>query len=114
MQATPEDKYRRASQACRHSGGVKDATRLLFAKQSSPGNEATWDCLRAKIPDEDPAAFEQAIAEAIMKSRTEGEQGGTSRWRHEYEFDSQVLIDIIQSRSSNSGAGNDGQRYSHL
>ena len=61
-QAMPEDKYKRASQACRHSGGVKDAARVLLAEQASPGNEATWERLKAKFPDEDPAAGEQAIA----------------------------------------------------
>ena len=86
-QATPEDKYKWASQACRHSGGVKDAARLLLAEQASPGNEATWEHLRAKFPDEDPAAVEQAIAEAMMESRTDDEGGGTSRWRPEHECD---------------------------
>ena len=49
-----------------------------------------------------------------MESRSEDGKGGTSRWRPENEFDSQVLIDVIQSRSSISGAGNDGQQFSHL
>lgn len=47
QEATPEDKYRRAPQACRHSVGVKDATRALLAEQPSPGNDATWERLRA-------------------------------------------------------------------
>ena len=41
QQPTPDDKYKRASQACRHSGGVKDAARALLAEQPSPGNDAT-------------------------------------------------------------------------
>ena len=60
--------------------GVKDAARLLLAEQASPGNEVTWERLRAKFPDhEDAAAVEQAIAEeAIMENRrTEDEHGGT-------------------------------------
>jgi len=57
---------------------VKDAARLLLAEQASPGNEATWERLRAKFPDEDPAAVEQAIAEAIMESRIDDEEGSTS------------------------------------
>ena len=112
-QATTEDKYKRASQACWHSGGVKDAARLL-AEQASPGNEATWERLRAKSPDKDPAAVEQAIAEATMESCTQDKEGRISRWRPEHEFGSQALIDVIQGRSSNSGAGNDGQQFSHL
>ena len=49
QEATPEDKYKRAAQACRHSGGVKDAARALLAEQPSPGNDATWERLRAKF-----------------------------------------------------------------
>lgn len=111
---TPDDKYKRASQACRHSGGVKDAARALLAEQPSPGNDATWERLRAKFPDEDPASVEQAIADAIAESRIEDEDGSAPRWRPEHEFDPQVLIAVIKNRSSNSGAGNDGQRFSHL
>ena len=67
-----------------------------------------------KYPDEDPASVEQAIADAIAESRIEDEEGSAPRWRPEQEFDPQVLIAVIKSRSSNSGAGNDGQRFSHL
>lgn len=97
-EATPEDKYKRASQACRHSGGVKDAARALLAEQPSPGNDATWEHLRAKFPDEDPASVEQAIADAIAESRIEDEEGGAPRWRPEYEFDPQVLIAVIEQK----------------
>ena len=94
--------------------GVKDAARALLAEQPSPGNDATWERLRAKFPDEDPAAVEQAVADAIAESRTDTEDGNAPRWTPEHEFDPQVLLDVIKSRSSNSGAGNDGQRFSHL
>ena len=114
QEATPEHKYNRAAQACRHSGGVKDAARALLAEQPSPGNDATWERLRAKFPDEDPASVEQAIEDAIAESRIEDEEGSVPRWRPEQEFDPKVLIAVIKSRSSNSGAGNDGQRFSHL
>ena len=114
QEETEEDKFRRAGQACRHSGGVKDAARALLAEQRSPGNEETWERLKAKFPDEDPADVEQAIAEAITESNIEEEEGSDPRWRPEDEFDPKVLIEVINSRSSNSGAGNDGQRFSHL
>ena len=67
--------FKRASQACRHSGGVKDAARALLAEQPSPGNDATWERLRAKFPDDDPAAVEQAVADAIAESRIGAEDG---------------------------------------
>ncbi|CAB1098462.1 unnamed protein product [Ectocarpus sp. CCAP 1310/34] len=111
---TPDDKFKRAARACRHSGGVKDAARALLADQPSPGNDETWARLKAKFPHEDPVQVEQAIAEAIAASRTEEEEGSAPRWRPETEFDPQVLLQVINSRSSNSGAGNDGQRFSHL
>ncbi|CAB1119445.1 unnamed protein product [Ectocarpus sp. CCAP 1310/34] len=111
---TPDDKFKRAARACRHSGGVKDAARALLADQPSPGNDETWARLKAKFPHEDPVQVEQAIAEAIAASRTEEEEGSAPRWRPETELDPQVLLQVINSRSSNSGAGNDGQRFSHL
>ncbi|CAB1115519.1 unnamed protein product [Ectocarpus sp. CCAP 1310/34] len=111
---TPDDKFKRAAQACRHSGGVKDAARALFADQPSLGNDETWACLKAEFPHEDPVQVEQAVAEAIAASRTEEEGGSAPRWRPETEFAPQVLLQVINSRSSNSGAGNDGQRFSHL
>ncbi|CAB1100444.1 unnamed protein product [Ectocarpus sp. CCAP 1310/34] len=111
---TPDDKFKTAAQACRHSGGVKDAAGALLADQPSPGNDETWARLKAKFPHEDPVQVEQAIAEAIAASRTEEEEGSAPRWRPETEFDPQVLLQVINSRSSNSGAGNDGQRFSHL
>ena len=87
-------------------------TRALLAEQPSPGNDATWERLRAKFPDEDPAAVEQAVADAIAESRTDAKDGSAPRWRPEHEFDPRVLLDVI--KSSNSGAGYDGQRFSHL
>ncbi|CAB1109091.1 unnamed protein product [Ectocarpus sp. CCAP 1310/34] len=111
---TPDDKFKRAAQACRHSGGVKDAASAPLADQPSPGNDETWARLKAKFPHEDPVQVEQAIAEAITASRTEEEEGSAPRWRPETEFDPQVFLQVINRRSSNSGADNDGQRFSHL
>ena len=66
--------------------------------------EATWERLRAKFPDEDPATVEKAIiADTTVESRTEDEEGGASGWRPEHEVEPQVLFDVIKSRSSNSG-----------
>eukprot|EP00903_Cladosiphon_okamuranus_P005324 g5322.t1 len=56
-------------------GGVKDATRTLLAEQRSPGDEGTRERQKAKFPDEDPVAVEEAIAEAITESRIEDEDG---------------------------------------
>ena len=50
----------------------------------------------------------------MPKSRTDAEDGSAPRWRPENEFDPQVLLDVIKSRSSDCGARNDGQRFSHL
>ena len=58
--------------------------------------------------------MQEAIADAVTESRVEGEDGSAPRWRPDHEFDPQVLIAVINTRSSNSGAGNDGQRFSHL
>ena len=35
-------------------------------------------------------------------------------WRPDDEFASEVLFDVISSRSALSGPGNDDQRFSHL
>ena len=74
---------------------MKDAARALLAEQPSPGNDATWERLRAKFPDEDPAAVEQAIADDITECRIEEEEGSALRWRPEHEFDPQVLLTVI-------------------
>ena len=97
----------------RHSGCVKDAARALLAEpQSSPGNEQTWKRLKAKFPDEDSVSVQEAIiAEAITESRIKDEDGSAPRWRPTQEFDPQVPIAVINTRSSNSRAGNDGQSF---
>lgn len=72
---TQENRFKRAEKACRHSGRVKDAARALLAEQRSPGNDATWERLKAKYPDEDPGTVELAMAEAISESSRDGKEG---------------------------------------
>jgi len=109
QEETQEDKFKRAAQACRHSGGVKDAARTLLAEQRSPGNDDTWERLKAKFPQEDPAAVEQAIADAIAEARAGEEDGSVLRWRPECEFDSKVLFDVISSRAPTLEQGTTGR-----
>ena len=73
QEASIHNTFKLASQV--PPGGIKDAARALLAEQPSPGNDATWERLRAKFPDEDPAAVEQAVADAITESRTDAEDG---------------------------------------
>ena len=40
--------------------------------------------------------------------------GSASPWRPDDEYASEVLLDMINSRSALSGPGNDGQRFTHL
>ena len=40
--------------------------------------------------------------------------GNSPPWRPDDEYASEVLFDVISSRSALSGPGNDGQRFSHL
>ena len=49
-----------------------------------------------------------------MASATEVEDGKAPPWRPDDEYASEVLFDVISSRSALSGPGNDGQRFSHL
>ena len=47
-------------------------------------------------------------------SATEAEDGNAPPWRPDDECTSEVLFDVISSRSALSGPGNDGQRFAHL
>ena len=80
-----DQRFKRASAACRHSGGTKEATRALLAEPRSPGNEDTWARLQAKFPYEDPGAIDAAIVEALLESETV-ETVNMPRWRPEQEF----------------------------
>ena len=45
-ETTDEAKFKRATPACRHPGGVTVATRSVLAERRAPGSEATWDRIR--------------------------------------------------------------------
>ena len=67
-----------------------------------------------QVPSEDHAAVSAAAAAAVLASATEVEDGSAPSWRPDDEYASEVLFDVISSRSALSGPGNDGQRFSHL
>lgn len=50
----------------------------------------------------------------MLPSATEREEGSALAWHPGDEYTSQVLFDIIGSRSAVSGLGNDGRRFEHL
>ena len=88
--------------------------RNLLAEPRSTGNGETWDTLMAKFPPENLAAVSAAAAAAVLASGTEVEDGNAPPWRPDDEYASEVLFDVINSRSALSGPGNDGQRFAHL
>ena len=57
-EATDKAKLR-ASSACRHPGGVTVAARSLLAEPRAPGNEATWERVKAKFSDQDHSSIFQ-------------------------------------------------------
>ena len=67
----------------------------------------------SKFPSEDHAVVSAAVA-AVLASATEVEDGNALPRRPDDEYASEVLFDVISSRSVLSGPGNDGQRFSHL
>ena len=111
QEALEEAKLTRASSACLHAGGAKMAARNLLAEPRSAGNEETWNTLVVKFPPENHAAV-SAAATAALASVTEVEDGNAPPWRPDGEYASEVLFDVINSRSTVSGSGNDGQRRS--
>ena len=50
----------------------------------------------------------------MLANATKGEDGNAAQWRPDDEYASEVLFDVISSRSALSGPGNDGQRLSRL
>ena len=108
-----DQRFKCASAARCHSGGIKDAAGALLAELRSPGNEDIWARLQAKFPFEDLGAIDAAIAQALLESET-AETVNTPRWIPEQEFNPHALIEVANSRSANSGAGNDGQRFAHI
>ena len=67
-----------------------------------------------KFPSEDHTAVSAAVAAAVLVSATEAEDGNAPLWRPDDEYTSEVLFDVISSRSALSGPGNDGQRFAYL
>ena len=68
----------------------------------------------AKFPSEDHAAVSAAAASvAVLANATEAEDVNAPS-RPDDEYTSEVLFDVISSRSALSGPGNDGQRFAHL
>ena len=90
------------------------AARNLLAEPRSNGNEETWNTLVSKFPSEDHAAVSAAAAAAVLASATKAEDGNAPPWHPDDEYASEVLFDVISSRSALSGPGSDGQRCSHL
>ena len=107
-EASEEAKLERASWTCRHAGGVKVAARILLAEPRSAGNEETWSTLVAKFLSEYHAAVSAAA------TATETEEGNAPRWRPDDEYTSEVLFDVMSSRSTLSAPRNDGQAFAHL
>ena len=64
-------KYEKALSACRHSGGVSVAARGLLAEPRAPGDEVTWERVKAKFPGEDNASASESAAAAVEASSTE-------------------------------------------
>ena len=68
----------------------------------------------AKFAPEDHAAVSAAVAAVVPASGTKVENENAPPWRPDDEYVSEVLFDVINSRSALSGPGNDGQRFVHL
>ena len=111
---TVEAKFKRASSACRHPGGVTVAARSLLAEPRASSNEVTWEQVRAKFPDGDYSSISEAAAAVAAASAFDSEEESGPKWRPEREFDPQIALEVINSRNAQSGAGSDGLRFSHL
>ena len=111
---TDADMFKRASSACRHRGGVTVAARSLLAEPGAPGNEETWERVKAKFPEENQACVSEAAAAAVAASSSDQEEGSVPNRRPEEEFDPQVALEVINSRNALSGGGSDGLCFSHL
>ena len=68
----------------------------------------------AKLPSEHHAAAAETAADAVLVRATEAEDGSAPPWRPDNEYTSEVIFDVISSRSALSGPGNDGQRFAQL
>ena len=102
------------SSACRHRVGVAVAARSLLAEPRAPGNDETWERVKAKFPEENQACISEAAEAAVATSSTDQEEGSVPNWRPKEEFDPQVALEVINSRNALSGAESDGLRFSHF
>ena len=83
-EVTDEAKFKRASLAYRHPGGVTMAARSRLAEPRAPGREETWERVKAKFPDEGPISASEAAAAAVAASASDfggkgAAPGGTRR-----------------------------------
>ena len=90
------------------------AARNLLVEPRAPGNEETWECVKPEFSEEDQTCVSEAAAAAVVASSSNPEEGGSLNWRPEGEFDPQVVLEVINSRSALSGAVSDGLRFSHF
>ena len=114
QEASEEAILERAWSECRHAGGVKVTARNLLAEPRAAGDEETWHTLVVEFPSEDHIAVSAAAVAAVLASATEIEEGNAPPWRPDDECASEVLFNVISSRSVLSCARNDGQRFVHL
>ena len=68
----------------------------------------------AVFPSEEHAAVSVVVAAAVLARATEAEDGNAPPWLPDDEYTSEVLFDVISSRSALSDPGSDGQRFAHL
>ena len=105
QEASKEAQLERASSACRHTGGVKVASRTLRAESRSARNEKTLAMLGVKFQPEDHTADSAAAAAAVLAGATnvDGVSEAPQSQNDEYAF--QMRFHIIISRSARSGCG---------
>ena len=68
----------------------------------------------AVFPSEEHAAVSVVVAAAVLARATEAEVGNGPPWLPDDEYTSEVLFDVISSRSALSRPGNYGQRFANL
>ena len=107
-EALGEAKLERASSACRHAGGVSSGSTKPFGRATISGERGDAEHIGGQVPPEDHAAVPAAAAAAVLARATEVEHGNAPPWRADDEYASEVLFDVISSRSALSGPGNDG------
>ena len=95
-------------------GGVTVAACSFLAELRTPGNEETWEHVKAKFPEEDQTCVSEAAAAAVAASFSGPEEGIGPNWRPEEEFDPHVALEVINSRNALSGAGSDSLCFSLL